>query len=364
MDMEIGSIFEIDPNGLARTDLPKGLPKIPVQWGNSYTAHYFNTGRAAIEALLVRLKGKGYERLYLPSFLCDSVSDAAKRAGLTLQYYGVNSDLTVDIGALRAEKNTILYVAQYFGQRIEVPFLEFIRQARTAGMMVVEDISLSLLSRDEACVGFGDYTIGSLRKWFPIVDGGILLSREDEAEFDLADAANDYTLYYFTAQLLKHKYLSDGGNDKHLKEIFLSYNRMGMTALFSDYTVRKMSGISADLLKGLDLDQIRERRICNYDMLSSMLASVPQVKLLVDRSGAMTPLGMVILVEDRDRLLEHLIAKGIYCNVHWRENEAMAQFPETQYLAARCITIPCDQRYGEREMRYIYETVSKYYGGE
>lgn len=361
--MEIGSIFEIDPLDIHRGGSITNGPRLPIEQGRNFETSFFNTGRSAIEALMKRLKAAGYGKLYLPAFLCDSVCGAAKRAGMSLQYYGVHADLSVDFSAIHTEQNAIIYVVQFFGQKIEPAFLTFLQNAQKAGMIVVEDISLSLLSEDASCVGFGDYIIGSLRKWFPIPDGGILLSKEPMA-FDFADAANDYTLNYFTAQILKHQYLADGGEDKALKETFLSYNRLGMEALFSDYTIRRMSRVSEDLLKCQNLEQIKKQRIRNYDLLRDLLSGVPQVKVLVDRQGAMTPLGMVILVEDREELLRHLISKGIYCNVHWRENEAMEHFPDAQYIAARCITIPCDQRYGEKEMHYISETVRAYYGGK
>ena len=361
--MEIGSIFEIDPLDIHRGgSIANGLC-LPIEQGRNFVTTLFNTGRSAIEAQMKHLKKAGYSKLYLPAFVCDSVSSAAKRAGMSLQYYGVNTDLSVDFGTIDIEYKAVIYVVQFFGQKIEPAFLTFLQKAQKAGMIVVEDISLSLLSEDETCVGFGDYIIGSLRKWFPIPDGGILLSKAPMT-FDLADAANDYTLNYFTAQILKHQYLTDGGEDKVLKETFLYYNRVGMDALFSDYTIRRISRVSEDLLKCQDFLQIREQRIRNYDILRALLAPIPQVKVLVDRQGAMTPLGMVILVEDREGLLRHLISKGIYCNVHWRENEAMEHFPDAQYIAAHCITIPCDQRYGEKEMHYISEIVRVYYGGK
>lgn len=360
--MEIGSIFEIDPNNLLISQ-DKEVPLLPVQNRKGLMTCYFNTGRAAIEMLLKKMKQNDISKVLLPSFLCDSVKDAALRAGMELCYYRVNTDLSIDVSSIQLDKHCVLYVVQFFGQRINREMLSAIKYFQSVGGIVVEDISLSLLSDDEGYTGFGDYIIGSLRKWFPIIDGGILLSKEPE-HFDLADASNDYTLYYYTAQILKDLYLKCDNSNQEWKNVFLSYNAEGMKALFRDYTPRTMSRVSADLMKGMDLKQIRDRRNNNFDTLSSLISNIPQVSVLVERKGTMTPLGMSILCEEREELLHYLISKDIYCNVHWRSNESTKHFQESEYLASRCITIPCDQRYSEKEMSYIAQALAEFYGVE
>lgn len=358
--MEIGSIFEVDPKNLFIAQ-GEQLPSLPVQDRKNFFASYFNTGRTAIKMVLSKLKQKNYNKVLLPAFLCDSVKDAALRAGLELVYYRVNIDLSIDVNSIQFDRQSVLYVVQYFGQRINQEMLSCIRQYQSSGGIVIEDISLSLLSDDEDFVGFGDYIIGSLRKWFPIVDGGILLSKESEC-FDLSGASNDYTLNYYTAQILKSLYLKSENRDKEWKKAFLSYNAEGMKALFSDYTPRGMSRVSMDLMKGLDLRQIRDQRNSNYDTLHALISNIPQLSILVKRKGTMTPLGMGILCEERDELLQYLISKDIYCNVHWRSNESTKHFHESEYLSSRCITIPCDQRYGKIEMNYIGRSLMDFYG--
>lgn len=359
--MEIGSIFEINPLDIS-SNQGNEIPELPIAKRDHLFAQYFNTGRTAIEALLRRLKQQGCQNIWLPSFLCDSVRDAAVRAQMKLQFYRVETDLSVDITTIRAVEKDIVYVVQFFGKRINNDFLELIKKLKSRRIIVIEDISLSLLSYDYGFVGFGDYIIGSLRKWFPITDGGILLSHKEEMDYELADASNNYTINYFIAQILKDYYLKNGKKED-IKEIFLSYNDEGIHCLFQDYTLRSISRISTDLLRGLDYKKIQETRIDNYDYLNDLLNNIPQLKVLVDRHGTMTPLGMVILSEDRDALLKFLISKDIYCNVHWRNNQSTINYEASEYLAARCITIPCDQRYGHREMDYIFDTIRKFYRG-
>lgn len=357
--MEIGSLFEIEIKDLFR----KGEGCIPLlSVPNGFSPNYFNTGRAAIESLLCKLKSRSYSSVLLPSFICDSVRDAVKRAGMNVRYYRTNIDLSIDTSSIELDNKSILYIVQYFGQKISDEALSFVTYAKSMGIIVIEDISLSLLSRDDKYFGFGDYIVGSMRKWFPIPDGGVLFSRISES-FQKTESPNEYTLDYFTAQLLKKEYLRNRHKKESQKELFLSYSSDAMQALFSDYTVRNISRLSSDLLSKLDFSEIRAKRISNYDKLRDYLQSFSQITVLVNRTDLMVPLGMVILVENRDELFQYLINKNIYCNIHWRRNDSTRYFSESEYLASRCITIPCDQRYGESEMQYIYNVIEQFYRG-
>lgn len=51
---------------------------------------FFNTERSAIEAILKALE---IEKIWLPSFICNSVIDAVKRSGCEICYYPVNTHL-------------------------------------------------------------------------------------------------------------------------------------------------------------------------------------------------------------------------------------------------------------------------------
>ena len=57
--------------------------------------------------------------------------------------------------------------------------------------------------------------------------------------------------------------------------------------------------------------------------------------------------------------LNYLIKHNIYCNVHWRLTDK-AQNSASNYLSHNLITIPCDQRYSEKEMDYIVKVIRKW----
>ena len=97
--MEIGSIFEIDIRELFAKQ-EKEYVHFPFMEEMEYNIEYFNTCRAAIEALLCQIKKNSYCRLWLPSYICASVIDAAKRACIDLSFYPVERDMTISLDVI------------------------------------------------------------------------------------------------------------------------------------------------------------------------------------------------------------------------------------------------------------------------
>ena len=60
-----------------------------------------------------------------------------------------------------------------FGKKIKEELCDYIWKKKESGIVVIEDVTLSLFSEDnERGVGFGNYVLGSIRKWLPVPDGG------------------------------------------------------------------------------------------------------------------------------------------------------------------------------------------------
>ena len=71
------------------------------------------------------------------------------------------------------------------------------------------------------------------------------------------------------------------------------------------------------------------------------------------------PIGLILLVKDRDKLRKYLFKKRIFTSIHWpiKQKLSKATFKFDYYLANHLITIPIDQRYTKKDMYYIAKTV-------
>ncbi len=358
MSMEIGSIFELAPEQLfeqpAVTEARE--EKIPFCRAQLHRA-FFESGRSAISALLSRLRPAA---VWMPSFVCSSVVDAVRASEAHLVYYPIGRELCLtaeDLISMEPGKGDCLYLIRYFSVSYSEEFWqELARLKQEKGLTVIEDLSLEMFSEIRSEVV--DYAVCSLRKWMPIPDGGVIASPHPLSELTPTAGPGEYTLYYLTAQLMKHAYLKDKTLDK---QRFLHYANRGIARLFEDDAVRGMSELSQQLLRQTDFETIQQRRIENYDCLHALLSEIPELQIPGSREGDSVPLGMFMLTEERDALLAYLIQHGIYCNVHWRTSEITAQHESSRFLSAHCLTIPCDQRYGREEMQYIHQVIREFF---
>jgi len=98
--MEIGSIFEIDIKDLFKEGNKEFY--LPFMDEKSYIYNkFFNTGRSAIEYLLKKVISikKDY-KILLPSFICSSIIDAVKRAGVNYEFYSITDEFQINIKSI------------------------------------------------------------------------------------------------------------------------------------------------------------------------------------------------------------------------------------------------------------------------
>lgn len=356
--MEIGSVLELDNWELYGFSDQKKPFWLPFMKNNSlYRTVFYQSGRNAIEALLCLLQTKGIHKVLLPDYMCDTVKEAGERAGITEEFYRINSAFDFDAGEIeqKLDENTCLFVAHYFGKKTEAAVLRKIAEWKQQGTIIIEDVTMSFFSADnEGGVGFGTYTLGSIRKWLPVPDGGFISSREAELPQEIQDnAISRYTDFYLMVQAMKREYIQGGCVDADLKKIYMDYYSFAIRELFSDYRLYPMSEWTRNYLQNYDMDAVIKRRCENYDYLYARIQKISGVKAVVQRKEGYLPFGMVVYTEERDALLQYLIQNNIYCNVHWR-------LPFVEGNPRNLLTIPCDQRYGRDEMEYIADMLEKW----
>ena len=363
--MEIGSVLELEQwEAYAVSDKGEKFYLPFMGKDTSYESVFYQSGRNAIESLLLFLKEKRkVKQVLIPDYMCETVKDAAIRAGFLPEYYKIDQsyDFMPEEIEEKLSPDTCLFVAHYFGKKMDRNLLAGIMSWKEQGIIVIEDVTLSLFSSDEQNgVGFGNYTLGSIRKWLPVPDGGFIASRSDALPVQIeGNCVSKYTDFYYMVQAMKKEYIQGGCKDTELKKIYMDYYALSIKELFSDYTLYPMSDWTGNYLKNYDRQQVIERRCNNYDYLYQGLSELSFLKVAVKREEGYLPFGMVVLVENRDELLKYLIENDVYCNVHWRL-EASSNNPELTYLSQHSITIPCDQRYGLEEMEYILDTIKRW----
>lgn len=361
MFQEVGSALQIDIKELFQISLHE-IPEFPFieRQFSKKNKKYFESGRNAVEYIFRFCIPSKRKTVLLPEFLCSSISDAVLRAGWTYEYYSVGKDLEIieeDIKK-KVRKIPILFIIDYFGKNQSQTFLKKLKQENPE-VIVIEDCTQSLLSnRNEECAA--DYILASLRKWFAIPSGGGVWSNRNLPDIAIASGVSEYTFYYFIAQIMKTEYLRDQSLDKNR---YLEWMNKGIKKLFEDYSFREIDELSARLLSNADWEEIRKRRIDNYNILKTITQNSSQIQIITKLQDGEVPFCVPIKTEDRDELMHYLIQNNIYCNIHWRIFEQKSYISsEILNLSRQILSIPCDQRYGADDMRYIGSILNKWEG--
>lgn len=122
------------------------------------------------------------DHILVPVYACGSELDVLIARGLTLDFYPIQADLSVDFDALESMVTTdtrALFVVHYFGFSQPLKELdEFIRRHK---LLLIEDNAHGLYSRDANGTplgSIGDFAIFSIYKSVPVLDGGALVMKK------------------------------------------------------------------------------------------------------------------------------------------------------------------------------------------
>lgn len=359
--MEIGSIFEIDVENLFIEGNKEFY--LPFMDKKNYIYNkFFNTGRSAIEYLLREvISPKKDFKILLPNFTCSSIIDAVNRAGLNYESYSITDEFQINIKSIEKkldDKIKIIYIIQYFGGYQNQESYEFLKKLQSRNIIIIEDITHALYTKHPNFIGFGNYVLGSLRKWLPIPDGAFLSSTNLIPDLPIEEGYNDYSFNFLLAQVMKGTYLKNIDLNKNQ---FLTFNQQAMESLFSDYTIRNITSVSKRYLSSYNMEGLIEQRVKNYDYLVEKTKNSSFIQPIFVRLEGQVPFGFVVLSDQRDKLLKYLIDNDIYCNVHWKlTHDYDNTYEVSEKLSKKILTIPCDQRYGKKEMDYIIHVLETY----
>ena len=376
--MEIGSIYEINPNcvenivsGAESLDLPE-----VDKYGKKNTA-FTSSGRAAIGLALRSLETENpgiVKKCLMPVYMCDSVFIPFNQNGWQLCFYHVDIHMRADreelCRMLETEKPGILFIHSYYGVDTWKEIRPMLWEYQKSGLIIMEDVTQSYYLQVESKA---DYIVGSLRKWYAIPDGGFLTTNkmiQDEC------MVQDDFVSKTRLQMLMEKwnYLQErysGKNKEKLcldrlqevKENYLAVNREMEAYLDEEEIIPRISEVSEKLLGEVKEAECRKRRNENYRILVEGLQNKNALSLVFPAfEETEAPLYLPVYMKDRDSLQQYLRQRDIYVPVLWpigKENEYFIK-EEEAYIFEHLAAIPIDQRYGKEQMQRIIDEIEAY----
>lgn len=355
---EIGSEFALAE--LPRLPRPGAVPAVLSRWPNLVLT---SSGRGAIRLALAALRETAAHRTaLLPAYCCQSMVDPFVRSGFRVSFYDVwKEDLAPDwdsLARMASRPVGVFLHMGYFGFPEDERLGDVIRDVKRTGTLVIEDVTHSLFSMPDRAPG-NDFCVASLRKWIGIPSGGFLSSREPAKGSAELKPDPVFPSIRLAALRKKAEFMRTG--DGRLKPSFLELFRAAEAAVDRDPAAYAIDDLSASILDGLQVEEIRTKRRENYAFLAGALRENPGVKVIFPHlpAGACPMFLPLYVPEGRDRLRQRLIRRRVYLPVHWPKPSQVdiRERPGTQGILNEIISVPVDQRYGLEEMRRIADLI-------
>lgn len=368
--MLIGGFYGIDSNILLDESCNKEGFQLRLDVKDLYDRKiYTNNGRTASVYALNHCKEKmAGKKILIPDYLCLSIISALEAGSVDYEFYRVNRDLSIDVEDVKeklTEEIGMIYVTHYFTVPQPKEVVDAIsKMAKEKDILIMEDITQCLFSKDVDRMGFGHYIVSSTRKWFPMTDGGLLAIRNgvEGQDQELAYAYDESVYKELLISSLRPQY---DANPELEKAMYLQYEKEANAARYKNLVPRDMTAASKKILFNTDVTSLMEKRIENHNALYKRLSEIPEIQILskdIGSSKDYVPFGLVILAEKRQELYNHLVNNNVIPEIQWiLPVEYYEPGVDAQYLSDHNLMLQCDQRYDVSHMEYVADVIEEFF---
>ena len=315
-----------------------GYFSLEINDGNEYHGHALrlNAGRYALEYIL---KARGYRKIYLPYYICDSVLQPVERLGVEFEFYHLNEQLEPALELHPKDEEAVLYV-NYFG--LKNSFASSFCYAYRNTILDHTQAFYSEPGNKYENKNVQCDTFYSCRKYFGVPDGAYLYTDcVIDEEIPQDESFNRMT--FLTKRL--DRSAQEGYADFHANDKALA--KVGM---------KRMSKLTEAMMGGIDYTAKANKRIHNFHVLDKALRDTNRFKW--DMDYGTVPLVYPYYVEEGARLRQYLIDHQVFCARYWPNVLEWCKHGDWEYqLTENLVCIPIDQRYGEEDMNRIIEII-------
>ena len=285
-----------------------------------------NTAR---NSLVYISKARNIKKIYIPYFLCDSVSLVCERENIEYEYYHIDSNF-YPVFDKELKENECLYIVNYYGQLSNEMLIAFKNKYKN---IIVDNVQAFFQKPIE-----GIDTIYSCRKFFGVPDGSYLSTNVLLNEMLETDISDDRT---------KHIYgrIKDGAT-AHYNEFRIN------DELFRDLRLMNMSNLTHNMLSTIDYEKIKTIRTDNYKYLYEKLDKYNKLDIDLIEGAYAYP----FYCENGMMVKKELAKKKIYVATLWPNVPVLNNGLERNYTE-NILPLPCDQRYCKEEMKIIIKEI-------
>lgn len=286
-----------------------------------YSVLSLNNGRTAI---WYAMKQMNVKKVVLPLFYCPTVIDMLKE-DYEIDFYRLNDNFLPEIDDTILGKQVAVILVNFYGV-LEQALKPFIQKYKN----IIIDNAHAFFS--EPVIGDNIYNVYSCRKFIGVADGAYVVAKSFNEIVDL-DTEISYERYLHLLKSIEFQ-TSD------------AYDLNLMNERYVGSTRKHMSKLTKKILSSVDYEEVKHKRISNFNILHSNLHSYQRFENIPKNIPAYCyPLYLSQDIRDK------LIARKIWVPTMWRE--LIIKDLENSYeynYSKRVACLPIDQRYSSLDM--------------
>lgn len=333
---------------------------------------FYGSGRQAFKSIIERLDPT--TTYHVPYYLCEDVQSVVRDQCKHVRYYDNNIDLTVNTSELLSQLSydTIqaILLIDYFGLKSHEELAATIKK-KFPHTIIIQDIShLSFIPHMLGLsLYYGDYVFGSLRKVFPVPDGGFVEGDPLSGKKYSEDCLNVVDIK-LAGKLLKNLFIHNSEFRKEeIDSMALGLSNRAEKLFAQQLSYSDISTISKIILHGTNYMGIYKQRRENYSVLrEAIIKTCPSCDLRIasELSAGMMPYQLPVLFPNmiiRNRMRDKLVRAGVFCSIIWELDPAVHSKggSEALKISKKILSLPVDQRYRTEDMLCIAKIFSGIY---
>lgn len=317
---EIGGYFGIDF---------KSSNQFPYPNANKY-----NSARSALFELVKHLNIK---KIWVPKFICDTVIYPLNILNIDIKFYNIDENffpiLTEDL-----KNNEYLYYVNYFGICTNNEYR--LAEIYPKSQLIFDHAQAFYVSPVEQVT-----TLYSPRKFLPVADGGLLVTKLNIQNQNQNQNQNtSYLIDQYRHLFLRHLIGAESGYSQ------FRLNEIG----FNDKLSKNISPITELILNSLDYKEMQKKRLLNFQYLHSILGKYNRINIL----NVESPLTYPFLYDQK--FSSNLIEKKVYSPTYWNDCIKRVDENSFEYSLVNNVThLICDHRYNIEEMNFQLEILKE-----
>lgn len=300
------------------TDAIGGYYSLELRKGAHYhrNALCLNTGRNCFEYIL---RACAYTHVYLPYYTCAVMLEPIQRLHISYSFYNIDTNLEPSVLPKLKTTEAFLYTNYYGLKQATVERLA----AHYGAQLIVDNAQAFFAPRLD-----GIDTFYTARKFFGVADGAYLYSNR-RIDIELPQDESIERVSHLLKRLEQGAESGFADYQRHEDEL-------------CDQPIKRMSRLSECILRNIDYEYVKQRRIVNYKLLQEVLHATNQLTLTL---GNAVPMAYPYWAKNGNHLRQQLIANRIYVATYWPNVVQWHSPALEQSLCANLLPLPIDQRY-------------------